>query len=725
MALIPGNLLSYNHQSVETSIGNWADFANGASSVVQGSGTALEGTKSILSTRNATAGDVAMGGLTTTGNVPVVSPLTTYVYSFWVFTTVANTVWHAQNDWYQSNNTTFISTATGPDITVPASTWTEIRATQTSPALAGVARLFLQLRSGLASTNTANIDQVFFGSPVYAEPDRLFQPNDSSMFAIPAWGGAPDAIHDVIVYARTASITFVAPTRSAFLLLALASESGFNPPVHNDDPYAVSPPLLTPDDVTGGMQPWGGAPDSTAAAPATTVNAGVASVSFVAQAPSAGLGALPGTGSITLAAQTPTAAVGALPGTASVVVSAQAPVVGIAALPGLAAVILAGQQPVAGVATTAGVSSITFTGRSALAGPGGAAGVASITFAARDATTGIAPSAGVASVSLSAQAPTAGVSALPGQAALTITGQGPTAALGALPGTASIITSAPQEITGLAVLPSAAPVVLAGLSPSVMITEGIYDPSPLLFLPDDPYGGMLPWSGAPDGVITNDAIVNAGVASMIIAAQSPAVAVGVLPGVSSVSFVAQAPSAGLSALPATGSITMAANGPQAAVGARPGTASVSVSAQGPAVGLAVLPGVAPINISAQQASVPGATIANAGVAAILMSAPGPVAGIGVLAGTASVTFAARSASVGISALPAAAVVSVTARNATVVLPQTGTPTVISGREPLGQLYGREPTSSASGQDTGLISGREPLSSTSGTEPDSTIHGREP
>jgi hypothetical protein len=663
VALIPGNLLSYNHQSVETSIGNWADFANGASSVVQGSGTFLEGSKSILTTRNATAGDVAMGGLTTTGNAPVVSPGTTYVYSFWVFSTVANTVWHAQNDWYQSNNTTFISTVTGPDTTVPASTWTEIKSTQTAPALAGVARLFLQLRSGLSSTQTANIDQVFFGLPVAADFDRLFLPGRDPV-ALAPWGGVDDWQHDVIVDAGTASITFVIPTRSAFLLLALAGETGLNPAVTADDPYAVSPLLLTPDDVTGGMQPWAGAPDSITTV-ATTANAGVAAISFVAQGPSAGLESLPATSSITLTANAPQAAVGGLPGTASVTFTARDSSVGIAVLPGAAVVSLTAQIPTAGIATTAGVSSVTFTGR--------------------DATSG----------------------------------------LGALPGTASVTTSVQQETTGLGIFPSAAPVILAGLAPSVIVIEGTADPSVPLFLPDDPYGGMIPWAGAPEGYVTNDATVVAGVASMIVTAQSPTAALGALPGTATVIQSAQSASAGLSVLPATSSITLTARGSLAAVGALPGTASVSVSARGPAVGLAMLPNAAPVSFTAQQASVPGATVANAGVAAILMSAPGPVAGAGALAGTAAVTISGRSSLTGISALPATAIVAVAALGASVVLPQTGTPTVISGREPIGQVYGREPTVSASGQETGPISGRQPLSSTSGTESDSAISGREP
>jgi hypothetical protein len=527
VALIPGNLLSYNHQSVETSIGNWADFANGATSVVQGSGTALEGTKSILSTRNATAGDVAMGGITTTGQVPVVTPGTTYVYSFWVFTAVAGTVWHAQNDWYQSNNTTFISTVTGPDITVPANTWTEIRSTQTAPALAGVARLFLQLRSGLASTQTANIDQVFFGFPVVAEPNRELLPSDDP-FRFDSWMGAPDASHDVIVNAGTASITFLSPATQPMMLLALTSESGPGATaITSDDPYVIMPALLTPDDVTGGMQPWGGAPDSIIVT-ATVASAGVASMSFTAQSASAGLAALPAPGSITLAANGATAAVSSLPGTATVAFTGRSATAGLGATPGTAAVSFAAQSASAGLAALPAPGSITFTGRSALAGPGGAAGVAS--------------------VSLSAGAPVAGLAALPSSSSIVFT--------------------------------------------------------------------------------------------------------------------------------------------------------------------------------AQQASVPGTVVASAGVASISFTARGPAPGLGALPSAASVAFTGWSATGALAVLPSAAAVTVAARGAAVVLPQVGTPTLISGNEPQGALHGRESISSASGSDTGLISGRQPLSSTSGTEAPTSLKGRE-
>jgi len=223
---------------------------------------------------------------------------------------------------------------------------------------------------------------------------------------------------------------------------------------------------------------------------------------------------------------------------------------------------------------------------------------------------------------------------------------------------------------------------------------------------------MIAWSGAADGVITNDATVVAGVASMIIAAQNATAALGIFPGTASVSFVAQAPSAGLSALPGTGSITLGANGPQTAVGARPGTASVSVSALGPAVGLAVIPNAAPVSFTAQQANRQWIKFC----CGECRSGRNPhersrtTAGVGALTGTRFGHHGRAVASTGITALPAPAAVSFTGYGGGHFPAAGRNPHMISGREPLAQLYGRQPISSASGQDTGPISGRQPLSS---------------
>jgi hypothetical protein len=88
------------------------------------------------------------------------------------------------------------------------------------------------------------------------------------------------------------------------------------------------------------------------------------------------------------------------------------------------------------------------------------------------------------------------------------------------------------------------------------------------------------------------------------------------------------------------------------------------------------------------------------------------------------SFTARSSSVVLAARPGVAVVSFAALSGLSALPQTGTPTTISGHAPTGLLSGRESISTASGTETGLITGRQPLSSTSGTEPGTSISGRE-
>lgn len=667
-----------------------------------------------------------------------------------------------------------------PDAT-QGCTWTAFKGVT---AVASLASTTYGFTDGNSSFNISVAEILAVSSGIAAVPDTLFRPDQNPITLAP-WGGAPDASHDVIVNAQTASISFLSPATRPMMLLALTSESGPGATViTNPDQVAFLTPMLTPDDVTGGMAPWSGAVDGIASVASTTVNAGVASMSFTAQAPSAGLAALPGTGSLTFAAQAPTAAVGALPGTASVTLVAQAPAVALATLPGAAAVSITAQAPVAGLGVLPGAAAITFTGRSALAGPGGAAGVASVTFTARDATAGIAGQPGSASVALSAQGPTAAVSALPGMASVSLTGRDATAGLGALPGTASITTTAPQEISDVGANAVPALIILAAQGAAGVATDGTWDFSAPLFLPDDPYGGMIPWAGATDGMITGDATVVAGVASMILAArdataglgipagtatmsvvaqapsaglsvlpapgsitltaQGPTAAVsslpgtatvslagrsavsgaGAAPGTASVSFVARSASAGLAALPGTGSLTLAANAPQAAVGALPGVASVALAARDSSVGIAALPGASSITFTAPAAGVPGTVIANAGVASISFTARGPVSGAGALPGTASVTFAGRSASSALAALPGSASISLAASGASVVLPQVGTPTLISGREPVSGLSGRESITSASGTETGPISGREPLSSTSGTEAPTTIRGRE-
>lgn len=167
MALMLGNLISENHQSIETSIGGWASFANGSSSVVQSATQALDGTKSISSTRNATAGAVVMASLTQTADMPTTVAGKQYTFTYWVWSPAGGT-WNAFVDWYQSGNTTFISTTVGNNYTAAASAWTMIGRSDTqhvAPALGATGRIYLQSQSGTSTGQICYFDQIYFGIP--------------------------------------------------------------------------------------------------------------------------------------------------------------------------------------------------------------------------------------------------------------------------------------------------------------------------------------------------------------------------------------------------------------------------------------------------------------------------------------------------------------------------------------------------------------------------------
>ncbi len=167
MALMTGNLLTENHQSIETSLGSWADVATMSSAVVQSSEQASDGTFSIKATRNATAPPGPMASITTTANAPTVVATTVYKFTFWVYTSIAGAVFAPYVDFYQSDNTTFISGGQGTAVTVTQNSWTRVGGldTFTAPALAGKARIYLRTVSGLASGDVAYFDEIFFGVP--------------------------------------------------------------------------------------------------------------------------------------------------------------------------------------------------------------------------------------------------------------------------------------------------------------------------------------------------------------------------------------------------------------------------------------------------------------------------------------------------------------------------------------------------------------------------------
>lgn len=166
MALIPGNLLSENNQSVETSIGDWATFGDRSSAIVQSSTQAHDGTFSIKCTHNSTISDGAMCSITTVGEQPVTVAGTSYTGAFWVYPSVTAS-FYMLVDWYQSNGTTYVNTTTGNSSSCAANTWTKVGVTGThlAPALGVRARVYLNNLSGMTTGDIAYFDEVFFGIP--------------------------------------------------------------------------------------------------------------------------------------------------------------------------------------------------------------------------------------------------------------------------------------------------------------------------------------------------------------------------------------------------------------------------------------------------------------------------------------------------------------------------------------------------------------------------------
>lgn len=176
MALIAGNLISENNQSVESSVGGWASYSDLSSAIVQSSDQAHDGTFSVKCTKSATAAPGAMCGLTAGADQPVTVAATLYTYYFWVYTATVSCSFYTFVDWYQTNGTTYISTTQGSAVAATQSGWTKITQTHTSPALGTRARLYLMLNAGLATSGTAYFDEIFFGVPV---PSLPYQPKIS------------------------------------------------------------------------------------------------------------------------------------------------------------------------------------------------------------------------------------------------------------------------------------------------------------------------------------------------------------------------------------------------------------------------------------------------------------------------------------------------------------------------------------------------------------------
>lgn len=166
MTLLPGNLITENNQSVETSLGDWGSYGDRSSAIVQSMDQAHDGTFSVKCTHNSTIADGAMCAVTSTSDQPVVTAGVNYTFTFWVYSSVTAS-FYGLVDWYQSNGTTYIDTTTGVSITAQANTWTKVGlgGTQLAPALSARSRIYLNNLSGMANGDIAYFDEMFFGIP--------------------------------------------------------------------------------------------------------------------------------------------------------------------------------------------------------------------------------------------------------------------------------------------------------------------------------------------------------------------------------------------------------------------------------------------------------------------------------------------------------------------------------------------------------------------------------
>lgn len=160
MTIINGNLLADNDSSFETSVAGWTAGSNTA--IAQSTAHALDGTHSMSLTSTA-------AGTTSAFVSSRVNPLTAgtlYACYFWLFSTVQISAW-ASVDWYTAS--TYISTTTGPTVTVPANTWTQVGAPMVAVATT-------QQSVPIVNVTATAGSQLFYADLVYFGPAQLPMP---------------------------------------------------------------------------------------------------------------------------------------------------------------------------------------------------------------------------------------------------------------------------------------------------------------------------------------------------------------------------------------------------------------------------------------------------------------------------------------------------------------------------------------------------------------------
>lgn len=145
----------------EGGIGNWSNGTQ-AVSAAQSTEQAHKGANSLKIVRNATAS----GYLAVTATDFPLAASTSYYFQCWVYSNAAAGVIKFDCDFYQANNTTYISSIQPviADTALAQDGWTRLGPAQfTTPALAAFIRPIPVSVSGLANGNVLYLDDIFIG----------------------------------------------------------------------------------------------------------------------------------------------------------------------------------------------------------------------------------------------------------------------------------------------------------------------------------------------------------------------------------------------------------------------------------------------------------------------------------------------------------------------------------------------------------------------------------
>lgn len=167
---MPTNIFTADTSSVETSIAGWFTGTQG-SAVARDSTHAYDGSWAVKFTRSAT---VPGNNLGAPGNsAGPVTASTKYWFREHLWTATVGVNYKVNVDWYQSNNTTFISTTTMPTKVLEDNMWAQYGVYEfTTPALAAFGRFFhTEVTNVLGTGGTIWVDNMLCWRPGTGTPE--------------------------------------------------------------------------------------------------------------------------------------------------------------------------------------------------------------------------------------------------------------------------------------------------------------------------------------------------------------------------------------------------------------------------------------------------------------------------------------------------------------------------------------------------------------------------